>query len=511
MRSSARGGVILIITQVVTTIISAFTLIWITRYLGSTGYGEYTLALFPVSLTLLIQDLGVNTALTRFCASNHNDEQYIRSIITTGLIFSIVTSLFISGTLYLFAEPIAVIYLKRPEIVPLVRAAAFSVFGGGGLVTTAQAIFVGYDNMKLSGFIQVVWSLLRTIFSLIFLLTGFGAFGAVVAYTASQVTAGIIGLGLLVIFLRFKPIGEGFFNFKVLQTIISFGLPLSLGSILNEALAQVYNYIMAAHIATDLIGNYGAAKNFSVFLTFITVPIATSLLPLFSKFRKGDPDLRPVFQLAVKYTTIITIPITLVIILLAAPLSRLLYGANDYPYVPLYLSIFILNYAWEGLGGMSLTSLISGLGETRVNLKANIITFIAGILLFVILVPQYQMVGLLFTIVLDSRAGWLYQILWLKRKLAISVDWVSSAKIYLAGFISFIISYLLINTFSLQGWIRMVVGGTSYLLIYLVSLLFMGALKSQDLRQMESISDMFGPISPLINSILSILSRFTKQ
>jgi O-antigen/teichoic acid export membrane protein len=46
--------------QVVATLISAVTIIWMACFLGSTAYGEYTIALFPVSIAMLFQDLGMN-------------------------------------------------------------------------------------------------------------------------------------------------------------------------------------------------------------------------------------------------------------------------------------------------------------------------------------------------------------------------------------------------------------------------------------------------------------------
>jgi O-antigen/teichoic acid export membrane protein len=214
--------------------------------------------------------------------------------------------------------------------------------------------------------------------------------------------------------------------------------------------------------------------------------------------------------MAVKYITMITIPITLVIILLAAPLSRLLYGANDYPYVPLFLSIFILNYAWEGLGGMSLSSLISGIGESRVNLVANALTFVAGIFMVYILVPSYQMVGLLVVIILDSRVGWIYQTLWAKKKLGITIDWLSSFKIYAVALIAFVTADFIINSFTLQGWVRLVVGTVGYFFVYLIGLPLVGVLRRGDIKQINSIIDVLGPLAPFVKLITGLLDRMVR-
>jgi O-antigen/teichoic acid export membrane protein len=513
MRDSARGSVVLMVGQVITAIISAVTVIWIANVLGSLAYGQYTVALIPVSTALLFQDLGMNMSLMRFCAMYRHEEhcEKLKSVVMTGLIFSIITSLIISGLMYAFAGPIASVFLKHPEVEPLVRAASLAVLGSGGLVSTIQAIFVGYEVMNLRSLLQVLWTVLRTAFSLVLILSGFGAFGAVLANSSAQIVAGLIGLLLLFIFIKFEPGSKGGFNLGMLKTFLSYGLPLSMSTLLNGILAQIYNYIMILFVALDLIGNYSAASNFGVLVSFLTVPIATTLFPLYSKFKKGDPQIKDIFQMAVKYTSMVTLPVVLVIIVLATPLSRILYGSENYPYVPLYLSVFILNYAWEGLGGLSLGNLISGVGESRTTLRASVLTFSTGVTLAAILVPRYGMVGLLVTIVLDARGGWIYQTLWVRRELGITVDWGSTARIYITGFVAFAVTYLIVNLLQLHGWMSLVSGGLTFLLVYAAGLPLSGALKLNDFKKLEVIVDALGPLAPFARLILSLMGRLVRD
>ena len=173
--------------------------------------------------------------------------------------------------------------------------------------------------------------------------------------------------------MKFEVESSRYFTFKTLKTLINFGLPISISAIIGGTLAQLYNYLLALFVTTDLIGNYGASLNFGVIITFFTIPIQSSLLPLFSKFKRDDPRLQSVFRLCVKYTAMITLPLTLLIIALSSPISYLVYGAS-YSYVPLFLSLYLLSYVFEGLGGITLSNLILGLGETRVVVYTSLIT-----------------------------------------------------------------------------------------------------------------------------------------
>ena len=108
VQGTARGSLILIIGQMITGFISTITIIWMARVLGPTSYGEYTLALLPVSIAMLFQDLGMNQSLTRFSAMYRFEKRKeLKMVVWTGLIFSLLTALIISILLYVFAGQIA--------------------------------------------------------------------------------------------------------------------------------------------------------------------------------------------------------------------------------------------------------------------------------------------------------------------------------------------------------------------------------------------------------------------
>ena len=72
-----------------------------------------------------------------------------------------------------------------------------------------------------------------------------------------------------------------------------------------------------------MMGNYYAASYFSVLLTFVSIPISTALFPVFSKLKpEKEPDLvKTVFASSVKYTAVLLVPATMMLITLATPLS----------------------------------------------------------------------------------------------------------------------------------------------------------------------------------------------
>jgi O-antigen/teichoic acid export membrane protein len=329
------------------------------------------------------------------------------------------------------------------------------------------------------------------------------------SYTFALLFSSFCGVLVILFFIRFKNEGGGV-NFGMLRGLLAFGFPLSLSSILGGLLTQLFNSLMLLYATTEMIGNYGAAANFGVLVSFLTVPIATVLFPLFSKFKRDDLALQNIYRASVKYTAMITLPVVLVLIVLSAQISRVIF-TTGYPLVPLYMSLFILTYSFEGLGGISLSNLISGIGESQVALRSSIITACFGAILAFTLIPSFQMVGLLVAMILAPRAGWVYQTLWAKKNLGIFIDLNSTVRLYLSGFTAFAVSYLLVNGLVLHGWVAIVGGGFAFLFVYLIALLFSGSLTRADIEQIDSLVENLGPFTPLLKRLVDLVGHFTRS
>jgi PST family polysaccharide transporter len=364
--------------------------------------------------------------------------------------------------------------------------------------------------MGLKSLQLVLFSVFRGIIGVSLIVLGFGVVGAVTSYTIALILTGMIGFILFLKFIKFEGGSPGYFSVKSLKILIKFGLPISLSAIVGGTLTQLYSYFLALFVTTDLIGNYGASLNFGVVITFFTVPIQSSLLPLFSKFKRDDPRLQTVFRLAVKYTAMITLPLAVLIIALSQPISHLVYGAS-YTYVPLFLSLYLLSYVFEGLGGITLSNMILGLGETKVVFYTSLIILIVGAPLAQILISRYQVVGLLITMIVAPRFGWLYQTLWTKKHLNITIGVKGIYRVYLSTLTAFALTYALIYFTNLGNLGTILLGSLIFGAIYVLCLFYTGAVKKQDLEQIGETTESLGPASSIIRKVLPILLKFAKE
>ena len=485
-------------------------MIYVARVLGAVSYGEYTIALIPISIAMLVQDLGVSTSVTRFCATyrQQGNADRLREIVWTGIIFTLVTSTALSALVFFASDYVTSIFLMKPELGYLLKVAAFAILGNG-LYSMVQSVFIGYEKMQFRSIIQILYSISRGVLAVVFIWAGMGTFGAVLSYTVGYLSVGFLGVIFIFLFKEFKEKSSSVGFNSVLRLLLGFGLPLYVGSLISSGLNQWYNSLMILNVATEQIGNYGAATNFGVLVSFLTIPIGTVLFPLFSKVERNDPHLKQLFNNAVKYTTLVTTPVVGLIILLSEPLTQIIYG-QSYPYAALYLSVYLLLYAFEGIGGTSLGYLIIGVGESRIALISSLVTFLIGVPLSFYLIPRYQILGLIATAIIAPRFGWAFNIYWMKKNLRFTIDWVNSAKIYGATLASFLSSYLLLLFLKVDGWIELIFGTLIFSIVYILALPLVRILSKSDLRELDTVVSVSGPLTPALRYFISVIRFFTK-
>ena len=114
VRGSARGSLLLMTGQIVSTIVSALTIIIVARLLGPDQYGVVTVVMVPISLALLLQDLGVNTALTRYIALWRSEGRQgdVQVLVRVGLTFKAAVAGVIALSYWIGAGAIASVYLE---------------------------------------------------------------------------------------------------------------------------------------------------------------------------------------------------------------------------------------------------------------------------------------------------------------------------------------------------------------------------------------------------------------
>jgi len=509
---SARGGFFLFSGTALSTVIMAIASILIARFLGPELYGQYTLAFVVPQLLYVFTDLGINQGIIKFTASLRakGETNRITRIIKYGLLLRAVTGTVIFTLNYVLADFFAFVFLQRPDLAFYIRIASISIIFQV-IVATITSAFVGLDKTEYNALTSNIQAIAKAIISIALVLVGFSVAGALMGHVASFAVAAGASAFMLFFMLREKQNIENNHSLKDdFKTLINYGAPLYISVLLTGFIPLYQNVMLAVFTTNAEIGNYKAAINFTTLMTALTFPMTTALLPAFSKLDSSTTQkIKNFFKLANKYTVLLTLPITILIIIFSNEIVQIIYGST-YQSAPLFLAIYCLLYLLVGLGYITLTSFYNGLGETKTTLKISIITFLTIAILSPILTKTYSVVGLIIAFIIASAAGTSYGSYTARTKFKIEFDTKLLVKIYLISILSSIPPLALLQFSPLPKLLNVTAGGLLYLFIYATLTPLTKIVNDSELQTAAQVLQKIKPLTPITTPILNYQKKILR-
>ncbi|MDR0372320.1 MAG: oligosaccharide flippase family protein [Nitrososphaerota archaeon] len=544
-KTSATGSFHLLLGVAGSTIIMAIGTIALGILLPAEGVGLYGMAMIPATIINFFRDWGVNAAITKQIATlrgiGKNSE--IHDVIVSGIVFEILSGIALSLICFALAWPLAyIISPQNAEALSLyIGIMSISVFAGA-IAAAAGGVFVGYERMKLNSFTQISQAIIKTALGPLLIILGIGVLGAVIAAMVSILAGGIIAI-LLVYYVMFKPLRKyktGKCNIKqTLKPMLKYGLPLTASTIAAGVLPQVFSFIMAIYAGTWMMGNFFTAANFAVLLTFVSIPTATALFPVFAKLdpQKEPALLKTVFAFSVKYTALLLVPATLVLITLATPLVNTLFpmgglfqslfvvGAEPkFPFAPLFLVLSAVVNLFVLFGNVSLGTFQIGIGETKQVMKQSALSLVVGLPLAYFLVAYafslggsdaqlsaaYAVMGGLVGSLIASMPGMIWGLVWSWRKYHVRADFGISGKIFAASLLASVMSFVAISFLNLPYVVLLVAGFAVFGAVYLVAAPVFGAVNRMDIENFHTMFSGLGVVSRFINVPLMFMRKMCR-
>jgi O-antigen/teichoic acid export membrane protein len=509
---SATGSFQLFIGKVLSTLILAVGTIIVGIFILESDYGLYAIALIPATTMLLFQTWGTGSALVKYCASLKaaNKEGDLRKTIVAGLTFNVATGIALTVLSLLIASFIASTIFSKPESAYLITIASITILFTA-LFTASQSIFIGFERMKLSTITTICQATVHGLLSPLLVYLGYGALGALTGYTVAYATSGIIAVTLLyfTIFRKLKPDATNKANIlQTLKPMLKYGIPLAIATIISGGLIQFYSFTMAAFVDVTMIGNYRIATNFAVLLTFFAAPISTVLFPAFSKLdpRNEHQLLKTVFAASVKYTALFLIPATMAMMVLSQPIISTIYGGK-WPSAPFFLTLYVITNLLPILGTMSMGSLLTALGETKMLMKMYLLTLCIGVPLAFILIPSLGILGLITVSIVAGVPSMIIGLYWIWKRYETKAELRNSAKIFLASSTAAIATYLLLSVLNAANWVLLATGVALFLAIYLTAAPLIGAINQTDVNNLRAMFSGLGIISKILEIPLILVQK----
>jgi O-antigen/teichoic acid export membrane protein len=158
-------------------------------------------------------------------------------------------------------------------------------------------------------------------------------------------------------------------------------------------------------------------------------------------------------------------------------------------------------------GNLSIGSLFTALGETKMLMKLHILTLFIGVPIAFLMIPQLGITGVIIVALVAGIPSMFIGLHWAWKRYGTKTDFKASAKIFLASALAATTTYLFLNIFAAAAWIMLTAGATLFLVIYLLTAPLIGAINQTDIDNLRTMFSGLGVISKLLEIPLKLVEK----
>jgi len=480
--SHVAGGAIINFSGIIarTVILYIYTFM-LARMLTADELGEYFLLSIFINYLALVATVGFGLGVVRFVAMYVGEGRFhrARNTMWASLVIAVPVAVVCAGGFALAAPFInGLMFHDSTTAVAGMRIFAIAI----PLLVAAQifnSTTQGLHQMKYQVFSRDLGEQLSKLgFSGMTLVMGAGIIGVVGANVASVVVALCMAFGFAVIAL---PKSETDKKGLMLpeSSFIWYSVPLAISGIVVALQLKVDTLLLGYFTSSADVGFYGVAIKVSIFAQKINLAFATVFAPVISDLwnRQKIGELSILFKTVARWIFILSLPVFIVIIVLAEPIMGLFGEAFVFSSSALILVAFgeLINNSTGATGLMVVMS-----GRSKLELLNVVVALLLNAGICLLLIPQHGLVGAAFANMTSIAAANLLRTLevWLLMRLH-AYD-ISYLKPLLAGAtgaaILFVISRFAITDI---GPMQLLLLAVALCIYYALAMLMMG-LSDQD-------------------------------
>jgi O-antigen/teichoic acid export membrane protein len=292
------------------------------RILPTSDFGMVALAALAINALQLFREFGFSAALIY-------RKDRVREAADTMFVLLILISLVLYVIAFVGARPIALFFYpdnlriaQRQELIDILRILAFiMVLGSLGQVPFTMLSKVMDFRKRLLP--DIVPEVIKDTTIIVLAIKGFGVWSLVYGQLVDISLTAI--MSWIVAPLRPRP----HFHMDIAREMFEYGKHIQASQILIFLITNLDNTFVGRLRGEGDLGVYSRAFNLSNLpSTQITRLVGQVMFPALSRVRDNMNDLRRVFLRAVKYTSLVSIPMGVGIFVFSPPFMDILYGAK---------------------------------------------------------------------------------------------------------------------------------------------------------------------------------------
>jgi O-antigen/teichoic acid export membrane protein/peptidoglycan/xylan/chitin deacetylase (PgdA/CDA1 family) len=299
-------------TQYVEMGIQFLSVMILARVLSPSEIGTFSLAAMLMTMLHVFRDFGVAQYVIQ-------ERELTPEKMQSTMGVAILLALFAGAVLFGLSGPVARFY-DNPELrdVMLVMSGSFVISPFGSLLL---GILRRENKLAAIFYVKTASALCHVAVAVGLALNGAGAISLAWANFAGILAFGVVGN-------LFRPVGVPWLpRFINMRKILSFGSVSSLGTLANVAGASAPELMIGKIMSMAAVGYFSRATGLvQLFTRLIANALTPLILPYFAQMRREDQPLAQPYLLAVSQLTAVAWPFFSVLLVLAYPVTRALYG-----------------------------------------------------------------------------------------------------------------------------------------------------------------------------------------
>jgi O-antigen/teichoic acid export membrane protein len=144
-------------------------------------------------------------------------------------------------------------------------------------------------------------------------------------------------------------------------------------------------------------------------------------------------------------------------------------------------------------------------------MKIRLFQLLIGVPLAFLLIPVFGITGAIVGTIISGVPNVILGLYWMLKHYQVTVDWGSSGKIFIASAIAAVTTYLSLDLINGAEWIRLVIGGTVFLAVYIFTAPIIGAISQSDINNLRTMFSGLGIISRLIEIPLRLAEKTARN
>ncbi|MCI4434737.1 MAG: flippase [Thermoplasmata archaeon] len=468
-RDSVSRGIVYQYANSITILIAGFLFyIYIIHFFPPEIVGAVALLLAIASLFNIVFTLGLGSGVQHFISYHlgRNEPEDIHKIIRKFSMIALMIS-FISLIFIWFSAPFFEdLFFHTNKYTMLIRFLGFDLFAMV-LNTILGGMLIGLQNFKSQAIRNIIGVIISYSSPIIFFIFTKDPLVIVIGWTLGNATSAILVASML--YKRIKKLGKVSYGKYNVRAVFYYSMPIFISSLIGYGATYVDRFTVSYFLNLTELGIYNFGLLIVSAIGFIVSPFGSILLPKFSEFfgRNDINSIRIFSSKAVELLLTIYLPVALLIAAISSPILLFLSSSQYLPATIPIIIILLINsiFIIANVFGPALQAI----RKTRIFIISSGLALASNFILSVILIPPFKMVGAAIGFSSIYVVSFFILYYFMRKYDLISFERIKILKIYISGFLMFIIMFLIQHLlgYSILRLILYIVLGFAIYIIFL--------------------------------------------